>query len=204
MRIRQFSSILIVLILLVLVLGLIHQKMALNEIHQRCESIFYELYRTKHELEPFKEILKSNEKINYQPSNSKSDVLNHIPSIWPTEGRVTSLFGMRKHPITGRQKFHKGVDIGNRQLTDIICAAHGIVDHAGWKGGYGKTVIVNHGMGYKTLYAHADELLVQKGDKVQRGTLIARMGSTGSSTGPHLHYEVHLAKEPIDPVLLIQ
>jgi murein DD-endopeptidase MepM/ murein hydrolase activator NlpD len=127
----------------------------------------------------------------------------NIPSIWPTEGKISSLFGMRKHPISKTNKFHQGVDISNLKSTDIIATANGTIEFSGNKSGYGKSVIVNHGNGFKTLYAHASELIVSKGAAIKKGTLIARMGSTGKSTGPHLHYEIRLNNEVIDPMMFV-
>lgn len=127
----------------------------------------------------------------------------NIPSIWPTEGKISSLFGMRLHPISKQNKFHEGVDIANLKSTDIIATADGTVEFSGKKSGYGKAVIVNHGNGFKTLYAHASELIVSKGNTVKKGMLIAHMGSTGMSTGPHLHYEIRLNDEPIDPMMFV-
>ena len=85
----------------------------------------------------------------------------------------------------------------------IISTADGMIEFSGQKSGYGKSVIINHGNGFKTLYAHASELIVSKGDQVKKGMLIARMGSTGNSTGPHLHYEIRLNDEPIDPMMFV-
>jgi len=151
---------------------------------------------------PDKAQLKAQAKPQKRPSLQTFDA--HIPSIWPTEGKLSSLFGMRRHPIAKQQKFHKGVDIANLKSTDIVATADGIVAYAGKKGGYGNAVIIDHGNGYKTLYGHAQTLLVKAGDRVQRGTLIAAMGSTGYSTGPHLHYEITFADEVLDPVQYVK
>lgn len=137
-----------------------------------------------------------------QPTPQPFD--EHIPSIWPTEGKISSLFGMRVHPISKQKKFHKGVDIANLKSTDIVATADGIVIYAGKKGGYGNAIIIDHGNGYKTLYGHAQTLLVKAGDQVKRGMLIAAMGSTGYSTGPHLHYEITFADEVLDPVQYVK
>lgn len=133
----------------------------------------------------------------------QSSFFNNIPSMWPTEGKITSLFGMRNHPIKRKRKFHRGVDIANLTSTDIVSSAPGIVIHAGPHGGHGNTVIIDHNNGFKTLYGHSKTVLVKRGDKVERGTLIAKMGSTGYSTGPHLHYEIHFEGTPLDPLLMI-
>jgi murein DD-endopeptidase MepM/ murein hydrolase activator NlpD len=129
--------------------------------------------------------------------------LANIPSIWPTEGTITSKFGMRRHPILKKPGFHSGIDIANFKSTDILCSADGVVTFSGKNGGYGNMVVVNHGNGFETLYGHADYLLVYEGDQVFRGTVVARMGSTGMSTGSHLHYEIRFAGEPINPTMFV-
>jgi murein DD-endopeptidase MepM/ murein hydrolase activator NlpD len=103
---------------------------------------------------------------------------------------ITSLFGWRIHPITGNRRFHAGTDLGAPTGTPILAAAKGQVTSAGWQGGYGLTVILNHTTAQQTLYAHMSEILVQPGQVVEQGMVIGRVGSTGNSTGPHLHYEV--------------
>lgn len=111
--------------------------------------------------------------------------------VWPTPGfnRITSPFGWRTHPIFRTREFHSGIDIGAPQGRNIVAADSGEVVWADWLGGYGRTVIISHGQ-FTTLYAHASTLLVEEGDKVAKGQVIARIGSTGNSTGPHLHFEV--------------
>lgn len=103
---------------------------------------------------------------------------------------ITSLFGWRVHPITGNQRFHAGTDLGAPTGTPVLAAAAGQVETANWLGGYGLTVILNHKSAEQTLYGHMSEILVQPGQWVQPGTVIGRVGSTGASTGPHLHFEV--------------
>lgn len=112
---------------------------------------------------------------------------------WPSQSstRVTSDYGTRIHPITKTQKFHKGIDIGAAQGTNVLAAADGTVVTAGWNsGGYGYYITINHGGGIVTLYGHNSKLLVKAGDKVKKGQVIAKVGSTGNSTGPHIHFEV--------------
>ncbi|MDZ8034610.1 peptidoglycan DD-metalloendopeptidase family protein [Nostoc sp. DedSLP04] len=109
---------------------------------------------------------------------------------------ITSLFGWRIHPITGTQRFHAGTDLGAPTGTPVLAAAAGQVETANWVGGYGLTVILNHKSAEQTLYGHMSEILVQPGQWVQPGTIIGRVGSTGNSTGPHLHFEVrHLTQD---------
>ena len=123
--------------------------------------------------------------------------------IMPAYGPVTSPFGWRTHPIFKTRKFHSGVDLGVPMNTAIKCSNSGVVSFVGWYGGYGKVVIVDHGI-YKgkpvsTLYAHLSSYSVAKGQKVSRGQVIARSGSTGYSTGPHLHFEVRVNGAPVSP-----
>jgi len=113
---------------------------------------------------------------------------------WPVIGPVTSEYGMRYHPITGRYTMHTGIDIGGRSGTPIHAGADGIVYFAGWNGGgYGNLVMIDNGSGIVTMYAHCSGFAVSKGTVVHRGDVIAYVGSTGSSTGPHLHFEVRVS-----------
>lgn len=120
--------------------------------------------------------------------------------IWPTSGPITSEFGYRIHPIYGRQILHSGIDIGVPTGTVIHAADSGTVVLSGWVSGYGYTVIIDHGNGFSTLYAHNSELLVSEGQSVSQGEAIAHAGSTGNSTGPHLHFEVRINGEPQNPL----
>lgn len=119
---------------------------------------------------------------------------------YPSAGVITSSFGYRVHPILGYSRFHSGVDFGADYGSPIWAADTGVVIFSGWYGGYGQAVIIDHGGSITTLYAHASEVYVSEGDIVQRGQVIAAIGSTGLSTGPHLHFEVSLNGEPIDPM----
>ena len=119
---------------------------------------------------------------------------------YPSDGFISSGFGWRIHPILGYERFHGGVDFGADYGSSIRAADSGTVIYAGWYGGYGLTVIVDHGGGLTTLYAHSSELFVYEGQPVQRGQAIASIGSTGLSTGPHLHFEVRVGGEPVDPM----
>lgn len=112
--------------------------------------------------------------------------------IRPVPGRITSEFGSRIHPIYGYEKFHYGIDIANSTGTPIKASKSGTVSYSGWMSGYGNVVILNHGNKEQTVYAHADTLKVSKGQKVFQGQVIATMGSTGNSTGPHLHFEIRI------------
>ncbi len=111
---------------------------------------------------------------------------------WPVPvfNRITDVYGDRIHPITKRNDFHTGVDIAASSGNDIVAAMGGVVISSGWQGSYGNCVIVDHGNGFSTLYAHASQLVANNGDRVTAGQVIAKIGSTGRSTGPHLHFEV--------------
>lgn len=121
---------------------------------------------------------------------------------WPVPGytRITSRFGMRDHPITGVYKLHTGVDIGAPRGAHFIAANDGIVTYAGWNTAYGNMVIVDHGGGITTLYAHGDEILVNVGDTIYQGHPVLKVGSTGYSTGPHAHFEVRINGEYVEPL----
>jgi murein DD-endopeptidase MepM/ murein hydrolase activator NlpD len=119
---------------------------------------------------------------------------------WPVGGPVTSPFGWRIHPILGYKKFHTGIDIGVGYGAPIHAADGGVVIYATWMGGYGNVIIVDHGDGLSTLYAHQSGLAVGAGVRVTRGQTIGYVGSTGFSTGPHLHFEVRVNGNPVDPM----
>lgn len=124
-------------------------------------------------------------------------MLEAIPSIWPTDGSISSGFGYRTYPDVG---FHTGVDIVNYYGAPVYATAAGTVTVAGWDGGFGEKVEIDHGNGYMTWYGHNSALLVNPGEFVHKGQQIARLGSTGFVTGPHVHYEVHQYGSPIDPI----
>jgi murein DD-endopeptidase MepM/ murein hydrolase activator NlpD len=125
------------------------------------------------------------------------------PSIRPAKGWISSQFGYRTSPFTGRREFHSGIDIANNHGTSIIATADGVVSFVGKKHLLGNLVVIDHGHGLVTRFAHLDDALVKRGEKVKRGAVIAKMGNTGRSTGPHLHYEVRLNGLPVNPVQYI-
>ena len=122
------------------------------------------------------------------------------PAIWPAKGWLTSRFGMRISPFTGRRQFHSGVDIAGAPGTDVIAPARARVVFAGNKGPLGQTVILDHGYGIQTHYGHNSQLFVKKGDEVERGQKIAALGNSGRSTGPHLHYTVEVHGKAVNPL----
>ncbi|HEY9668581.1 MAG TPA: peptidoglycan DD-metalloendopeptidase family protein [Coleofasciculaceae cyanobacterium] len=125
------------------------------------------------------------------------------PLLFPSDAEITSNFGWRRHPILGSSRFHAGIDFGASYGSTIRAAEGGTVIFAGWYGGYGNAVIINHGSGITTLYGHSSKLYVTEGQTVQAGVAIAAVGSTGLSTGPHLHFEVRKNGEPVDPMLYL-
>lgn len=120
--------------------------------------------------------------------------------IWPAQGPVVSGFGMRWHPILGGYRMHTGIDIGASYGAPIVASDDGVVLFVGWYGGYGNTVIIDHGGGLSTLYAHCSAILVSQGINVQRGQAVARVGATGYATGPHLHFEIRVNGVPVNPM----
>lgn len=125
--------------------------------------------------------------------------LDAKPNLMPTNGELTSPYGYRNNPFGGGREFHSGIDIANTYGTKIKAAGSGVVTFAGYNGSYGRMIIISHGYGYQSIYGHNKKLLVQVGDKVEKGQEICEMGSTGRSTGTHLHFEVRLYGKPINP-----
>ena len=131
-------------------------------------------------------------------------VYRATPKMWPTSGTLTSPFGYRFSPTARREagfgEFHPGVDIANTKVTSILATADGVVRHSGWSGGYGQLIMVDHGHGFTTLYGHTSKVVARKGQRVERGEVIGYMGTTGRSTGKHLHYEVWRDGKPVNPI----
>jgi murein DD-endopeptidase MepM/ murein hydrolase activator NlpD len=154
--------------------------------------------------------LASFQEIAWYVGNQKS-LRNATPSIWPTEGRITSLYGYRVSPFLRREgdsvesgEFHPGIDIANNPDTPIYATADGTVKFVGWSHGYGNLVVIDHGYGLQTLYGHTSKALVKAGDRVQKGQMIAYMGTTGRSTGVHLHYEIRRQGRSINPMAYLK
>jgi len=137
-------------------------------------------------------------------AKEKDKMLSHLPAIQPIANkdmtRLASGFGMRMHPILKIGKMHAGTDFAAHTGTPIYATGDGKVKLAGRSGGYGNVVIINHGYGYETLYGHMSKTKAKTGQNVKRGDIIGYVGSTGLSTGPHLHYEIHKDGKPIDPI----
>jgi len=127
-----------------------------------------------------------------------------LPSIWPLEGRLMSYFGRREDPLSGEGAIHTGIDISAQPGTPVHVTADGIVVHAEWEGAYGRLVVVEHGGGFQTYYAHLSRIKVAVGQGVRRGDMIGLSGSTGRVTGPHLHYEVRRGGTAINPKIYMR
>ena len=119
---------------------------------------------------------------------------------WPVSGEITSPYGYRVHPIWGTTIYHSGIDIGVDEGTPVHAADSGVIVWSGWMGGYGYAVVIDHGNGLSTLYGHNSELAVDEGQSVSKGQVVAYAGSTGNSTGPHVHFEVRENGDPVDPM----
>lgn len=168
-----------------------------TELHRRIAAIRQETYKR----------LASFQEISWYIGNQRS-LYQATPNMWPTAGQITSLFGYRFAPMqrvdgeTG--EFHQGIDIANNPDTLIYATADGTVRLAGWSHGYGQMVLIDHGYGFSTLFGHTSKSLVKTGDRVTRGQVIAYMGTTGRSTGAHLHYEVWKNARPLNPMTFLK
>ncbi len=134
---------------------------------------------------------------------AQQGVLAATPSIWPTTGKLTSRFGWRSSPTSGASTFHKGIDIARNNGAPIIAPADGTVTFVGRQSGYGNCVEIRHANGISTMYAHMKSYTVKRGQNVKRSDVIGYVGSSGRSTGPHLHYEVRVDGVPVDPMKYI-
>ncbi|MCX7667668.1 MAG: peptidoglycan DD-metalloendopeptidase family protein, partial [Atribacterota bacterium] len=131
--------------------------------------------------------------------HKKDRLLDTIPMRWPSWGKISSRYGWRRDPFTGQRAWHTGIDIAGPSGRSVVATAEGKVVFAGWNGNYGKCVIVRHQFGYETVYGHLSRILVNPGDSVKKNEVIGKIGSTGRSTGPHLHYEVRRYGNVINP-----
>jgi murein DD-endopeptidase MepM/ murein hydrolase activator NlpD len=148
------------------------------------------------------------EQYNFLQSASFDGIYHHYafrwqshnqPSLWPVIGVLRSSFGGRSDPFSGEGAFHTGVDLQVPKGSSVHATADGVVERAGWSGKYGKLVVIDHGNGLKTYYAHLSQYDVVPGQAVRRGEVIALSGATGHATGPHVHYEVRLSGTPVNP-----
>ena len=131
---------------------------------------------------------------------AKEDSIRHMPAMHPViEGRITSEYGMRLHPIFKRYRKHPGVDFAAKMGTPIYAAADGVVKLARYNGGYGNCVFIDHLYGFETRYGHMEKILVRAGQRVKRGEKIGLVGKSGIATAPHLHFEVHYKGKEVNP-----
>ncbi|KUK11320.1 MAG: Peptidase, M23/M37 family [Clostridia bacterium 41_269] len=135
--------------------------------------------------------------------NERMAYTRALPNLWPVQGRIASTFGWRSSPFGGGEEFHDGLDIAAPYGTPIKAAGEGRVVQADWEPGYGKIVVINHDYGYISCYAHCSKILVKSGQKVEKGEIIAKIGSTGRSTGPHLHLSIRYGGRLIDPLEIL-
>lgn len=126
-----------------------------------------------------------------------------VPNQWPAQGEISSDYGLRKSPFSRNKSFHDGLDIANNLGTDIVAAGDGLVIFSGYMPVYGRTIVIKHGYGFETKYGHNSSLLVKEGDRVKKGDLIAKMGNTGRSTGPHMHFSVYKNGQLQDPKIYL-
>jgi len=166
---------------------------AVNE-RDTAEQAYKELMETSSQIEQMIRRIQSSGNNAAGPAGGSGALM------WPTSGPITSPFGWRGHPIFGTERFHSGIDIGADYGDAVVAADSGVVVSSGWMGGYGKAIIIDHGNGISTLYGHNSELLVEEGARVSKGQIISRVGSTGYSTGPHLHFEVRENGSPVSPM----
>ncbi|MEO8189412.1 MAG: peptidoglycan DD-metalloendopeptidase family protein [Acidobacteriota bacterium] len=127
-------------------------------------------------------------------------LVSAMPTVAPVHGLLNSGFGSRRDPITGQGAFHPGLDISTRRREPVLATASGTVIKSGWAGDYGNAVEIDHGNGFRTVYGHLDAMLVRQGQRVSRGERVGLVGSTGRSTGPHLHYEVRQGDRLLNPL----
>ncbi len=163
----------------------------------------YPLRESFSRIERFIAVVRNSENELFELLESKKVYLARIPSKWPVIGYISSGFGYRTSPFTGKREFHRGIDISVRSGTPVKAPADGIVTTIAHGHGYGLSIIIKHGYGIKTRYAHLKKVFVKKGQFVRRGSVIALAGNSGRSTGPHLHYEVLLNRIAMNPLRFI-
>jgi murein DD-endopeptidase MepM/ murein hydrolase activator NlpD len=170
------------------------------QVTKQHDSLIREMHEQLEQINRAAETQKKDFELVAEKLEEQQNLLASTPAIRPiAEGWISSRFGYRISPFTGRKEFHKGLDIATRQGSPVFATADGLVTFAGSKGLLGKSVIIDHGHGMATRYGHLSKLLKKRGDRVNRGDIIALVGSTGRSTGPHVHYEVRLNGVSVNP-----
>lgn len=149
-------------------------------------------------------ILQMDRESSIKTRGSDRSIIASLPSIRPIQGYITSDFGLRLHPVYKRPIFHTGTDFSAPVGTRVLATADGVVASSGFDKGYGKKVVIDHGFGYQTIYAHLSKAVVRQGQHIRRGDVIAFSGNTGLSTGPHLHYEVRKDNIVVNPTAYFQ
>ncbi len=166
------------------------------------ESLKQQIQRVHWEMEELQMLAEIQERNAYKVErffDSQRSLLASTPTIWPVRGWITSSFGKRISPFTGMLQMHEGLDIAARPGIQVKASADGVVIYSGWKSDFGKLVTIDHGYGYRTRYGHLSKIYVKNGQRVKRGDTLGAVGSTGRSTGPHLHYEVKVRGLPVNP-----
>ena len=191
------------------------RKHDLNEVREERAQILYKKNEEKQQAEyEYERLLELSESVanmirqmesngmigSAPPAQEQTPQVSKHRFIWPCRGEITSYYGWRTHPIFGTTKYHSGMDIAVDYGTPIKAAAAGTIIYSGWLGGYGYTIMIDHGGGLVTLYAHNNELAVYEGQYVNQGVVVAYAGSTGWSTGPHCHFEARLHGEVTEPL----
>jgi murein DD-endopeptidase MepM/ murein hydrolase activator NlpD len=169
------------------------------ELKRQHAHLIREMHQQVQELENAALYQRNSFKDLWKVVEKRGNFMAYTPTIRPTRGWISSYFGYRKSPYTGKREFHEGLDIANSLGTKIKATADGRVAFTGERRGYGNVILIDHGHGLETLYAHLEKILKRRGDMVKRGDIIAYMGNTGHSTGSHLHYEVRLNGMPVNP-----
>ena len=170
---------------------------------KKYNSIIREVHEQEIQMEIASEELEKRYKVILESLKNQKIFLASTPAIRPAKGWVTSKFGYRKSPFTGKKSFHSGYDIANKKGTPVFATADGLVVFSKTKGYLGKAVILDHGHGIVTRYGHLSKIIAKKGTLVKRGDLIGLIGSTGRTTGSHVHYEVRLNGVPVNPAKYI-
>jgi len=181
------------------------QYTLVNATQEKNMTALAELHSSLEQLERFINEEQKEQEILHKQLLAYEVKLDHTPSSWPVASRkITSWFGNRYHPVYRQYRYHSGIDIQAGYGSKVTSAADGVVSFAGYQGGYGYTVIIDHGYGYQTLYAHNSKILVRKGQRVEKGQLICYSGNSGTSTGPHLHFEVRVGGKVVNPMLYLR